>query len=69
MTGYIRIPSTSEVATASSWATAGGNSNLVPFHVLESVSSKQTKIYNTSLQIVNSNMAAYIRPVIQIKEG
>ncbi len=69
LTGYIRIPSTSEVSTASSWATAGGNSNLVPFHVLESVSSTQTKIYNTSLQTVNSNTAAYIRPVIQIKEG
>lgn len=65
-TGYVRLPTTSEVSNAtnvSKW------NSVRPFHVLEKNSNVQTRIYNTSLQNVNSNTAAYIRPVIEVKEG
>lgn len=63
-TGYVRLPSTADVSSASSWASVKQ-----PFHVLQKVSNTQTRIYGTSLQTVNSNMAAYIRPVIEVHEG
>ena len=65
-TGYVRIPMTSEVsntANANKWA------NVKPFHILEKNNNTQTRIYNTSMQNVNSNTAAYIRPVIEVLEG
>ena len=64
--GYVRIPMTSEVSNttnANKWA------NVQPFHLLEKNSNIQTRIYNTSMQNVNSNTAAYIRPVIEVYEG
>lgn len=65
-TGYVRIPMTSEVsntANANKWA------NVKPFHILEKNNNTQTRIYNTSMQNVNSNTAAYIRPAIEVLEG
>ena len=64
--GYVRIPMTSEVSNttnANKWA------NVKPFHILEKNNNTQTRIYNTSMQNVNSNTAAYVRPVIEVKEG
>lgn len=64
VSGYVRIPSTSEVSSKPAWTSAKG-----PFHVLERASNTQTKIYNTSLQTVTSNTSAFIRPVIEVYEG
>ena len=64
--GYVRIPMTSEVSNttnANKWA------NIRPFHLLEKNNNTQTRIYNTAMQNVNSNTAAYIRPVIEVIEG
>ena len=64
--GYVRLPLTSEVSNTSNankWA------NIKPFHLLEKNSNTETRIYNTSMQNVNSNTAAYIRPVIEVYEG
>lgn len=65
-TGYVRIPSTSEVSNAtnvSKWY------SVKPFHILEKNSNIETRIYNTALENVNSNTAAFIRPVIEVQEG
>lgn len=61
VSGYVRIPSTSEISGKPAWTNVKG-----PFHVLERASNTQTRIYGTSLQTVNSNTSAFIRPVIEV---
>ena len=66
---YVRIPLQSEVqeANSSSWASIGQ-----PFHILSNMNTLQpyqVHIYGPSLRLEFSNVTAFIRPVIEVKEG
>lgn len=63
-TGYVRLPLSSEMTNASLYQSPS------PFHLLDKNNNTQTKIYNGSAtQIVSSDTAAYIRPVIEATKG
>lgn len=63
-TGYVRLPLSSEMPNASSFQ------NPSPFHLLDKQNNTQSKIYNgTATQIVSSDTAAFIRPVIEAIKG
>ncbi len=66
---YVRIPLQSEVtaANSSSWTSTGA-----PFHILSTMGAireAQIHIYGPNLQLVTSTTSAFIRPVIEVKEG
>jgi len=63
-TGYIRLPLSSELSQAATW-----KGTVTPFHILNRANNTNTYIYNTALQSVYSDTAAYIRPVIEAIKG
>ncbi len=66
---YVRIPLQSEVtaANSSSWTSIGQ-----PFHILSNMNAtgqNQVHIYGPGLRLEFSTAIAFIRPVIEVKEG
>lgn len=64
---YVRTLLTSEISSNASFASSLSK----PFHLLNSPSEKEVYIYNTSnqVQVVASNTAAFIYPVIEVIKG